>query len=246
MRWSDPTAFQDDFGARLAAPELDGVEPALARALAIHRNTAAKAAIDALGANYTVVRALVGDDAFTGAALAYVEAHPPNDPRLHDFGEAFALFLSEYSHFAEIFYLPDCARVERAATEALFAADAPVATGEDFAQGIDPKLVLTPHPALRLVSCTSPAASIWRAHQPGSDQRLESLEWAEEMALITRPQNAVHVFAVTPAAATLVEQVLQGTDLAGAAAAAAEVGDLSAAFLSLLAAGAFARPQPGM
>ena len=85
----DPAAFQQAFGAMLAGRGGAVADPALARALVIHRNTAAKAAQDAVAANFPVVRALVGEEAFTGCAAAFVDAAPPATPRLCVYGDGY-------------------------------------------------------------------------------------------------------------------------------------------------------------
>ena len=238
----DPAAFQRAFAALLADPEVRAPDPALARALTIHRNTAVKAAVDALGDNYPVVRALVGEAPFIAAALAYVGEHPPADPRLCDYGAGFPAFLPAYPPFVDVSYLRDCALVDRAVIEALFAADAAPAGGDDFHDGVDPDLRLRLHPATRLVSCAAPAASIWRAHQPHQGAGLEALEWRPEVCLVTRPAGTVMVQALDPAAAAFLAAVIAGGSLGEAAVAAAAHGDLSAAFFTLLAAGAFRKP----
>jgi hypothetical protein len=243
MLWSSPAEFQQMFGALLAAPEGREIDPALARALTVHRNTATKAAVDALADNYPVLRALVGEEAFTGLALAYVADHPPGEPRLCVFGETFPDFMASYLLGADTAYLHDCALLERAVVEALFATDAVAATGQDFAHGVDLDQPLVLHPATRFLNCTSPAASIWRAHQPAADSTLEALDWTREACLVTRPAGTVLVQSLDPAAAALLSAMTAGAILGEAAEAAVELGDLSAAFFTLLSAGVFRRPE---
>jgi len=241
MSWSDPADFQLAFGDWLVHPEGRALGSVLARAITIHRNTAAKAAVDALCDNYPVLFALVGEEAFMAAGLAFVRQHPPADPRLSHYGKTFPDFIVRYAPFDGFDYLPDCGRLERAVTEALFAADAEPLEGRRFANGIDPEQVLRIHPAMRVVRCDTPAASIWRAHQPGAAETLEQLTWAPEVCLVTRPLGTVLVRALDPVAAAFLMSVSVGETLAAAAVAAAALGDLAAAFGELLAAGAFAQ-----
>jgi Putative DNA-binding domain len=242
MFWSSPADFQQMFGALLAAPEGRDLDPALVRALTIHHNTATKAAVDALADNYPVLKALVGEEAFTGSALAYVTDHPPGEPRLCVYGETFPDFVASYLLGADTAYLHDCALLERAVVEALFATDAVAATGQDFAEGVDLDKPLILHPATRFLRCASPAASIWLAHQPHADFTLEALDWAQEACLVTRPAGAVLVQSLDPATAALLSAMTAGASLGEAAEAAVAVGDLSTAFVTLLSAGAFLQP----
>ena len=242
---SDARAFQRAFATALHQPESNGIEysnPSLRRALAVHRNTAAKAAQDALSANYPVTRALVGVDAFAACASAFALTHGPRDPRLCLYGEGFAEFVESYAPFAPLAYLKDIVALERLCTEALFAADATALDGSAFAGGIDPNTKLALHPSVRYAAFSSPAASIWLAHQGASvDESLERITWREEIALITRPTTMVEVTAIDQSALAFLRASAGGRTISESALAALELGaDLAAMFCALIAAGAFA------
>ncbi|HTI31061.1 MAG TPA: DNA-binding domain-containing protein [Sphingomonas sp.] len=235
----DAAAFQQRFGAALAG-RIPAGNPILERALAVHRNTAAKAALDALADNYPVIRALVGDDAFTAAAIDYLAAHPPVEPRLCVYGETFAAFLGNYAPFAELPYLADVARVERMAVEALFAADSAPLDGTTFTDAVHLDRVLDLHPATRFAAFGSPAGTLWQAHQPDGDpEMLEALAWTEELVLVTRPFDALIVTVLPVAAAPFLAACAAGQPL-GEAAALVPPGDLTSLFATLIAVGAFA------
>lgn len=239
----DAREFQQVFGAMLAAPERVG-DPAMGRALRIHRNTAGKAARDALFANFPVVAALVGDDAFAACASAYVGETPPREARLCLYGDRFPASVAAWKAFDEASYLGDVASLERLVVEALFAADAPVLDPAALAEGMDPEAPLTWHPATRVATLPTPAASLWLAHQSGAAaDALETIVWEPERVLITRPEDAVQVTAI----GAPTHAFLAGTSLADAAARAAGAGgDVAAIFASLLGAGAFAQYQWGI
>jgi hypothetical protein len=245
---SEARAFQDAFGAALEFdwPPACG-DPAMARAIAVHRNTSVRAALDALGDNYPVVRAMVADEAFFACAGAYVKARPPRDPRLCVFGDAFAEHLRDYAPFASAPYLGDVAELERRCVEALFAADAPVLRGEDFAGGVDPGVCLSLHPAVRFAAFAHPAVSLWLAHQDDAPANaLESLVWSAETALVTRPADALQVVAVDGAAVAFLTACARDGALGAAALAAARTGgDVAQTFAALIGAGAFTSMTPG-
>ncbi|GFE77210.1 DNA-binding domain-containing protein [Novosphingobium sp. TCA1] len=233
----DAADFQQAFGAMLAAPDTVA-DSAIRRALTIHRNTASKAARDALFANFPVVAALVGEDAFAACASSYVDAVPPAEARLCLYGDRFPRFVDAWAAFAEAPYLGDVASVERLVVEALFAADAHVLDPSALASGMNPEAPLRWHPATRTAKTLVPAASLWLAHQPeASEDALETIIWEPELILITRPEDAIEVRAIdVPTRA-----FLAGATLADAAArAAGEDGDVAQIFASLLGAGAFA------
>jgi hypothetical protein len=238
-------AFQLAFGAALMGDRraLAGVAEngALTRALSVHRNTAAKAVQDALAANYPVLRALGGDEAFAGWAADYARLHPPTEPRLNAFGERFEAYFATCKATRVLPYLADVAAIERYVTEALFAADARPLEAEAAARDLAPDSRLRLHPASRFRQLASPAVSIWLAHaRPGAGE-LESIAWRQEAVLVTRPLGAVEVRVIDPAAIAFLDACAVGNALSEAAAAADRAGaDLASLLPTLIEAGALA------
>lgn len=238
----DARSFQQVFGEMLASPPR-ATDPALRRALVIHRNTATKAARDALFANYPVTAALVGEDAFAACASTYVDAAPPSEARLCLYGDRFPAFLDRWAAFAEAPYLGAVAAIEWQVIEALFAADAPSLDASVVAAGLDPAVPLRWHPATRTATTSFPAGSLWLAHQPeAAPDALEAIGWQPEHVLVTRPGDAVEVRVIdSPTRA-----FLAGSTLAEAGTNAAdEGGDIARIFAALLGAGAFAAQDHG-
>jgi hypothetical protein len=238
---ADPfVRFQAEF-AGLLSGRAHTDDPALARAVSVHRNTAAKAAQDALAANYPVVRALFGDEPFDACAAAYVAAAPPRDPRLTAYGEGFAAFLRAYAPAEGMPYMPDVAALERLCTEALFAADAEPIDAARLMGGLEADLKLALHPAARFAVFETPAVSIWRAHREADEAALEALQWRGEAVLVTRPADRVEVQPIEGGAIAFLEACADGETVAAAAGVAVEAGaELQTMFQTLIAAGAFA------
>lgn len=241
---SDHARFEAAFGAALAGGDNHWRDdPLVGRALIIHRNTIHKAAQDALAANYPVVLQLVGEAAFMACAAAFVEMHPPVEPRLCLFGDGFDDFIAGYAPFAELAWLDDVARLERCVVEALFAADDRVYDG--LSLDLDAPLPLCA--ATGLVHSAAPVVSIWLAHQPGGDpDTLADLEWTPQNALITRPGHAIIITLIDAVAADFLGDCNADRALGEAAEAAAEQGgDLASLFAVLIGAGAFAAIDDG-
>ena len=236
---SELAAFQRRFLAALNDGEDIGGDRALARAVLVHRNTTRKAARDALAANYPVVAALTGADAFAAAASHFVEASPPTDPRLCLYGEGFSAFLSRYAPFGELSYLGDVARLERLVVESRFATDAIPLDGAAVARGLNLNRPLPLHPAARFARFTFPVAQIWNAHQdPVRADDLEQLDWVAETVLVTRPAGGVRVTVISSAAFVFLRACTGNHPLGSAAALAADA-DLGSLFAALIAADAF-------
>jgi Putative DNA-binding domain len=236
--------FQGDFADALDSDATD-FAPASQPAFAIYRNTAMRACLDALEANFPAVVCLVGREWFRAAAAIHVTQSPPRDPRLVIYGEAFADFLAAFPQASELSYLADVARLDRLWAESLVAADAGVLAATAVASlGADAlgALTLRLHPAARPFASSLPAVSIWQASRAGMAVG-EDLIWRTEFALVTRIDNEVRVTPVEASALRLLESVAEGSSLADAAFTTLDMyPDARVDFLlaSLLEAGAFA------
>lgn len=228
--------FHEAFAATIAAP-VDGV-------MAIYRNTAMAGAVEALAANFPVVRALVGDEMFSAVAVDHATACPPRSPVLAQYGAAFAEWIEEQVWAGDVPYLSDVARVERLHNEALFAADAepldPGALGRLGSHAWS-RARLTLHPATRLVCSRWPAASLWLAHQDGGDPA--AIAWCPECVLVTRAAHAVRLEAIPAPAHRFLLSLARSATVATALEAmlaAFPDAEITAAFTLLLHRGAFA------
>ncbi len=142
-----------------------------ARRFAVYRNNVAVGLMGALEARYPIMRRMVGSEAFRAMARAFVAAHPPRSPVLIAYGGAFPGFVEATGAEAGLGLLADIARLENAWVEAYHAKDAPAAVLADLAalEAHDlPDARIALHPAARLLSLASPAASIWASRQDGA------------------------------------------------------------------------------
>jgi len=242
----DLAAFQTRFARALDAPQHS--------ALAIYRNTVLLGAVDALGDNHPVCRALVGADAFAELAAEYAAAHPPRTAVLADYGAGFAAWVGLHPVTAQLLYLPDVARCERLWCESLHAPDAPalsptVLAALDAERLLSVRLAL--HPATRFAWTATPALPIWQAHRAGTGEE-PLVEWTACGALFTRPGFAVEGRSLDAGAHGLLAALASGETLGTAAERVLHDhpgADLSAAISLLLASGAFTtitieRPLP--
>ena len=246
-------AFQDGFVQALFAPADAAARllPGLASqpGFAVYRNTVHKACIDALAANHPAVCRLVGDAWFRAAAALFVGTHPPQDPRLHEYGAGFATFLRGFDPAADWPWLADVARLDRCWVEAHVAADAPRLEGAAVARLAPEHLaraVLKPHSAARWAWFGDhPVYTLWRAQREageGVPVDLGDVVWQGEGALVTRPDDAVVWHPLDAAGCAFLDACAAGRDLAAAAQAALETGpetDLAGLMAHLLRAGAF-------
>jgi hypothetical protein len=165
-----------EFQSAMRAQLLDDSSPAVAATLAaaltpvdrvsIYRNTSRIALTNALRLNYPAVQRLVGEDFFAAAADTFIAKEPPRTAWLDAYGIGFPEFLEGFSPAASLRYLPGVARLERAVSRALHAADcetvtpAQLATIAPLAAG---SICFVPHPSISLLASDYPVDAIWRA-----------------------------------------------------------------------------------
>jgi hypothetical protein len=188
--------------------------------LAIYRaNIAANAAL-ALAAIYPIAHKLVGAEFFDGLARAYCAVHPSVSGDLNELGGHLADFVRSFAPAQPLPYLPDVARLEWLAHRAHYAADhAPLDTGKLATTREDdyPRLALTLHPAVAMVSSAYPLLRIWEVHQ--IDYRGEivvDLGSGGGEVIVYRPHYRATVAALTHAEAVFLAAIMRG-ELLGAA-----------------------------
>src|SRR5262245_41990171 len=116
---------------------IDGGGLAPEQRLQVYRNNCLISLTDALKATYPVLHRLVGDGFFRTAAIAFIKAHPPREPRLSTYGAAFAAFLAQYPPASGLVYLPDVAKLEWALNSALHAPDVPALSPAELEQAAE-------------------------------------------------------------------------------------------------------------
>lgn len=213
--------------------------PSPARRLAVYRTNVHVALLRVLEGSFPATRRAAGEECFRAAAIAFLRAAPPAEPRLHAWGGAFPAWLVEHPAMAGRPWLSDLARLEWAREEVYYAADAPVlapAALAELPQERYPALRLRLHPTARLLTSPWPIDGLWRGEvtpPPGP---------APAHVLVSRPCMAVSTLALTAGEHALLAALSADATLADAAEAAldAEPGlDLTTTLARHLAAGTF-------
>lgn len=217
--------------------------------LAVYRNNVVHGAIETLAQAYPAVQRLVGERFFAAMARAFHETHPPLSPVLALYGEGFDGFIERFEPAANLPYLPDIARLDRAWLLAHHAPDRAVLDISDLSRlGPDAltSLELCLHPASRILAFDLPAYSIWRTNR--EDQTVSRIRLADggETALVWRQNGEVRHRKTSAGEHLLLNAVLHGASLHRAcetALASAPTQDPLAAAFALVRAGVFERTQ---
>jgi hypothetical protein len=226
---------------RAFAAALDG---SARGAMAVYRNTMLHGAVEALRANYPVVEQIIGQEMFEHVAVDFASTCPPRSPVLAVYGGELGDWLTHQPWTRDLPYLADVARVERLHVECLFAPDeAPLAA--DQVRIVSATAVLRLHPALRFAWLSTPAMSIWLAHQQPIASEIAP-DWKSEGALFARPEPfVVHAPRIGPAAHRLLAGFRVGETVSAAMAAVSRLypqEDHAAVLASLINLGAFVAP----
>ena len=255
--------YQDAFAAALLDRDDAGLLDALTaqRGFRVYRNTVVKGSSDALAANFPAIVSIVGDEWFRAAARTYARAHPPTAPMLIGYGATFPDFLAAFPPARELPYLADVARLDRLWLESHVAADAAPLDAAQLTALAPERLArvrLRLHPATRWHrSADAPIFSIWRANRDLADgtepdvdvrERLATLDWRAEGALLVRPDGVVEAHAVGRAACAFLDACAGGATAADALIAASHA-DASALLddvaAQLIGSGAFSGLDEG-
>lgn len=214
---------------------------------AVYRNNVVVSLIEALGATFRGVKALVGDAFFYEMARGFVRCHPPRSPVLAEYGHAFPAYVSNYKPAVALPFLSDVARLDRAWLDAYHAADAePLSPNAvvGLASSRLEALTLTPHPAFRLTPSAFPLAALWQAVRAGDVSAMPEDPTAE-WALVTRPRFVVGVLGLSPVEGDFFRRLANGCALGPAADKAISDDpqfELATALSRLLESGAFVGP----
>lgn len=224
----------------LASPGAD-----LAFRFEVYRRNVQDSLIEALADGFPVVRQLVGDDCFATLARDHAHRHPPRSPVLADWGDAFAEALTPWARQAQVPYVPDVARLERARVRAFHAADAPTLEPAELARCLARpdrlgRLRLRVHPSVSVIESPYAVASLWLAHQRDPEAVAGVPLWNPQAALVLRQDEHVPVHVLSQDEVRL----LRGQTLA-LAAQALEGQAFARALAALLVHGAFAGLDDG-
>ena len=194
---------------------------------------------------------LVGPDWFRAAASAFAGAHPPSEPALVIYGEAFPDWLGAFPPAAAMPYLASAVLADRLWTEAHLAGDAEPLGPEALAGLGADDLIRTRaslHPSVRLAWFEGNAASLWRANRPPETppEGFELTDGAEGL-VIARPGGVVESRVIDAAAFAFIAACRDGASLAEAAAAALSADgacDLAAIVAAVFADGLIVALEP--
>lgn len=205
---------QEDGGTSGAAPEKN---------MRIYRNNVRLLLRDMLKDTFPVTARLVGDAFFDTVSRDYMQAFPPADGDMTDYGADFPAFLKRLPGLQNYLYVPDMARLEWAAHAAyLSPLQPPLTTAALSAAAADPltlKLYVQPH--VFLLRAGWPIADLWqKITEAGDDLPKMELKTEESFTAIYRDSNRIAVWSLSEGGYTFLEYLQSSPDFPAAATAA--------------------------
>lgn len=189
--------------------------------LRIYRNNTFASLTEALMTTFPATVNLVDARFFRYAADAFIQAHPPCEPRLAAYGSAFPQFLSRFPAAANLTYLADVARLEWALRSAGQHAEAAAAIPGILKEtcGHSPAgLVL--QPSLRFVVSRWAIDALWEANRVAPASQTFELIRRPTRLQIRRRGDSVAMSALTRATFAFRHALATGRSLEMAAARA--------------------------
>lgn len=204
------------------APPPEAIGTDQKRRFDIYRNNVTHGLIEALGASFPAVQALVGEAFFGALAKAYLAENPARSPLLFRFGGTFGAFIDGFEPVRGLPYLGDVARLEWARLQAHHGADAePIAL--DALAAVPPEQLtgtrLALHPTATVLRSCHPVYSLWAASS-GVEAAPEVELSRAETALVHRPILDVQTRLLAPGSAAFLSTLADGHPLGPAAEAA--------------------------
>lgn len=131
--------------------------------LSIYRNNVVAGLTGALATAYPAVKSLVGEGYFAQAARSFIAAHPPANPMLAYYGEAFPAFLEDEPSLSPYPFVPDVARLEWARNRANLSETGTALTPQEFARRLagEDKRPLALGRGVTLLRSAFPVLAIW-------------------------------------------------------------------------------------
>ncbi len=213
------------------------------RRFGIYRNNILRGLIEALKDMYPATARIVGEEFFEAMAREFVLVHPPHTPVLLEYGGGFADFVETFEPAAELPYLGDVCRIERAWLEAYHAAECEALDQNELRsiQSTDAsQLRFLFHPSTRLLASRFPALTIWSTNIDDEIPVPVDIYDGGENILIVRPEANVEVRALTHSKMEFIASLFEGHTLSYAAARAMKLNPefpLSSALSNLIQTG---------
>ncbi|MEN9450443.1 MAG: hypothetical protein RJA83_1057 [Pseudomonadota bacterium] len=184
--------------------------------------------IDALYQEYGLLAKLVGDEAFTELAEAFIDAYPSQFYSIAKFSEPLAQFLREDEVYSEQAHLSEIAQLIKALITSLEAADAPCLNFAALANVVEqnwPSLCFKFHPSVQYFNFNYNSYAIWKALV--QEKSIPEVLKTNSHCVVWRKGLQSYAVALTDAEALVLTRIQQGSCFADVCEAVYDKGFMS-------------------
>lgn len=179
--------------------------------LAVYSNAYVWRLIDALEQEYGLLAKLLGDEAFTELAEAFIDVYPSKFYSIAKFSEPLAQFLIEYTPYSEQPHLSELVQLIKALITSLEAADAPFLNFEALANVPEqnwPSLCFKFHPSVQYFSFNYNSYAIWKALV--QEKSIPEVQVTKNHCVVWRKGLQSYAVALTEAEALVLSLIQEG------------------------------------
>ena len=179
--------------------------------LAVYGNAYDWRLIDALHQEYHLLAKLVGDEAFTELAEAFIDAYPSQFYSIAQFSEPLVQFLAEELPYSQQPHLSELVQLIKAFIVSLEAADGPCLNFEVLANVAEqnwPSLCFKFHPSVQYFCFNYNSYAIWQALV--QEKVVPQIQKTNSHCVVWRKGLQSYAVALTDAEALVLNQLKQG------------------------------------
>ena len=157
--------------------------------MAVYQNNYAHGMVQVLKDAYPVILRLVGDAFFSGLALEYAKAQPPQQATMQNYGADFPGYLAEHPACQELPFLSDVATIEYCYIQCFHGPEEASINLNHLLAEDEEQLVnvqFTQHPNSYLLASDYPALDIWYANLDDEVEELDLTTLSPSRVLIYR------------------------------------------------------------
>lgn len=190
--------------------------------VAIHRHTMHTSLLNTLKQTYPLIHLLLGNDFFEVAAREYSREYPSRSGNLHDYGEYFSEFLTNYAPVRHLVYLTEVAEFEWTVHAIYLAPNQPASVSHQLSSFTPEQQIhlrFTLHPASALRQYYFPILQIIELCQQQRQEDID-LQQGGVYLLMLRMNNEVQLIQLTPPDFAFLQALSQNATLSEALQAA--------------------------
>lgn len=185
--------------------------------LAIYQNNFYASLIDILRETYPTLHKLISEESFKALARKFIEASPPDNALLFEYGNGFAEFIDNFTPLINYPYLSDVCRLDWMRHCAYYTRDEKSLSAEIFLQYDVAQIgraTLGLHPSAHMLVSKYAVYSIWESNQQEASAEINAN--TPENVLVLRTDTGIQTLNISTSTLVFLQHLQSGTILEAA------------------------------